>query len=292
MNRLALLAALGVLCALAPMPCAAQPPTDDLERLVLIDGKTLTGWQATESSLTAATLDGVEAFRFALAVDWKSGEQNYPIGWPRISQEIRSGDWRKWEQIHLRVLARTDAGPFPKEPLGVTISSEGRNAGWEKEAQPLQAGQWQDFTFDLRDLGNAGRVRSIGVFVSDASYADGAKLEFYISRLELLQYRQPTLMAFRPVARVAFADAKAVPLTVQMLGVAAGATAPVKIALTGEQGAIASHVAQAAEGETQLSLPLPGSLPPGEYTLTVSVGTRSLSERVKLIASPWQEAAR
>jgi hypothetical protein len=292
MSRFPLLLAIAALGALASMPCAAQAPVNDVERLVLIDGKTIDGWQTTESSLSAIVLDGVDAFRFALVIDWKTGEPNYPIGWPRISQEIRSGDWRKWEQLHLRVLARTDAGAFPEEPLGVTISSEGRNAGWEKEAQPLQAGRWQDFTFDLRDLGNAGEVRSIGVFVSDASYADGTELEFYIGRLELLRHKQPTLMAFRPLARVAFADARAVSLTVRMLGVAAGATAPVKIALMGEEGVIASHTAQAAEGETQVSLPLPEPLSPGEYALTVSVGTRGLSERVRLIASPWQEAAR
>ncbi len=292
MSRLPLLLALAALCALASTPAVAQIAADDRERLVLIDGKTVDGWQATESSLSATVLDGVDAFRFALTVDWKAGEANYPIGWPRISREMRPGDWRKWEQIHLRVLARTDRGSFPAEPLGLTISTEGHNSGWEKEAQPLQAGQWQDFTFDLRGLGNADKVSSVGVFISDASYADGTKLEFYISRLELLRYRQPTLLAFQPVARVAFADAKAIPLTVQMLGVAAGATAPVQIALMGEPGAIASHVAQAAEGETQLSLPLPELLPPGEYTLTVSVGTHSLSEGVKLIASPWQEAAR
>ena len=125
--RLVLFAAFGLyLVPAAPDVLLGDTPmSDDVERLVLIDGKTVNGWEAVESTLTPAVIQGTNALLFSVPVDWSTGEPNYPIGWPRIQMSLPAemSDWRKWEQMRLRVYALTTRDPLPYRPLGVTVSS-------------------------------------------------------------------------------------------------------------------------------------------------------------------------
>lgn len=290
MVRFALALALAIACPAAPALGAGAEP---LERLRLLDRICTSGWQAVGSTLTPAFVQGERALLFRVRVDWKAGEPNYPVGWPRIQTSLRAsqGDWRKWGQIHLRVLPRRAGKPFPYQALGITISSGERNVSWEKDCAGLQADSWQEFTFSLRDVPDRDQVKSLGVFISESEYSDGEVLDFCISDLELVRYAQPTLVGLTPLASVAFADARALPLVVDMLGVQPGAAVPVEICLSKAETQIAAHTASATEGETQISLPLPasGGLAPGEYTLTARADGRTLSHSITLIASPWRE---
>ncbi|MGD0111824.1 MAG: hypothetical protein ABSD48_08150 [Armatimonadota bacterium] len=280
-----------ILTAVCAAACCGIAAAADVERLVLIDGKSAAGWQCDESTLTPAEVDGAKALLFRVQVDWEGGEPGYPIGWPRIHFGVPAGqgDWRTWEQVRLRVYAKKVGAPFPAQPLGITISSGRQNVSWEKNCSNLQAGAWQEFVFDLRDAPARDNITSLGVFISESEYSDGDVLEFYISDLELLRYTRPTLMTFQPLGDVAFADAKALSAIVDILGVAAGTTASVEIELRKGGEAIATAVAQAAEGQTQVSLPLSKPLPPGAYSLAATAGGRALSHNIMLVASPWQE---
>lgn len=294
--RLVLFAAFGLyLVPAAPDVLLGDTPmSDDVERLVLIDGKTVNGWEAVESTLTPAVIQGTNALLFSVPVDWSTGEPNYPIGWPRIQMSLPAemSDWRKWEQMRLRVYALTTRDPLPYRPLGVTVSSADRNVSWERDAEGLRTGEWREYTFDLRDVPERGRVRSIGVFVSEDAYPDGEKLSFYISDLELLRYPRPTLVGFDLLASVAFADANGVPLAVHVLGLAESAAEPVAVRLVLRENAVSRTEARVPEGVTQLSLPIPAGLSPGEYSVVVSGAGHELSRTVRLISSPWQEKAR
>jgi len=293
MIRPALVLTLVAACAAAFCGLAAAA-TASTERLVLIDGVSTAQWQAVESTLTPALIEGGNALLFRVTVDWKTGEPNYPVGWPRIQRSLPpgQGDWRKWERIRLRVYVKKTGGPFPHQPIGITISSGDRNVSWEKDCTGLKAGAWQEFTFDLRDVPEKDKVKSLGIFISESEYADGDVLESYISDLELLRYGRPTLVGFTPLAAAAFADSKALPLVVDLLGVQPGATAPVEIQLSRGGETIAAQTAKAGEGETQVSLPLPRGLAPGDYSLSVRSDARTLSHSIILIESPWQEASR
>ena len=288
MVRSALGLILTVVCAAA---CCGIAAAADVERLALIDGKSSAGWQCEESTLTAAEVDGTKALLFRVQVNWEGGEPNYPIGWPRIQFRTApgQGDWRKWEQIRLRVYAKKAGAPFPTHPLGIAVSSGRQNVSWERNCSDLRAGAWQEFVFDPRDAPARESVSSLGVFISESDYSDGDVLDFYISDLELLRYTRPTLMIFHPLGDVAFADAKALQAIVDMLGVAAGTTAPVEIELRRGGEVIAAATTQAAEGQTQVSLPLSKPLPTGAYSLAAKTGGRSLSCNITLVASPWQE---
>jgi hypothetical protein len=267
--------------------------SDNVERLVLIDGKTLNGWEAVESTLSPAAVEGTHALLFSVPVDWRAGEPNYPIGWPRIQMSVPAemSDWRKWERMRLRVYALTSRDPLPYRPLGVTVSSADRNVSWERDAEGLRTGEWRECTFDLRDVPERGRVRSIGVFVSEDAYPDGEKLSFYISDLELLRYTRPTLVGFDLLAAVAFADAKALPVAVKMLGLGEGETAPVALRLKEGDKMLAQADVLVPKDVTQISLPLPTGIGPGQYRLVASSGGEERARAVRLVSSPWEGEA-
>jgi len=198
-------------------------------------------------------------------------------------------DWRGWEQIRLRVLAQSSAGSFPSRPLSITIRTGDPSVSSDRSLPALEVGKWQDFTFDLLDLSNPGAVGSVTLSLSRGRYAEKTTLEFAIARLELLRYSQPTLLDLQLLVAVAFADARSLPMQVKLLGLPADATTPVELRLMKGAEAVATWRAQAQEGETQLTFPLPRVLSPGDYTVSGAAGGSTLSAPVKLVASPWQE---
>jgi hypothetical protein len=262
-----------------------------VETRALINGREVDGWQAVESTVTAATVEGEPALVFRVPVDWSAGEPSYPIGWPRLQLSVPAdqADWRGWEQLRLRVLARSSAGALPFRPLGVTIRSGAERGWWEEEVQRLPAGQWQEATFDLRRLPDPSQVRSVGIFISEDNYADQTVLDLAIARLELVRYTQPTLLELQPLASVAFVDAASLPLQVKVFGLRAGADAAIKVRLAQGRKVVADRQVRAGEGETQLTLALPRGLPSGQYLLSGSVGEQTLSASVTLVTSPWPE---
>jgi hypothetical protein len=270
-----------------PHPSAAAP----VESRALIDGRQAAGWEAVESTLTQTTVEGEPALLFRVVTDSGSAGPSRRGGRPHIQWSVPADqrDWRGWEQIRLRVLARSSAGSFPSRPLGITIRTGDPPVSSDRSVPALQVGEWQDFTFDLLDLSNPGAVGSVTLSLARGRYADKKTLEFAIARLELLRYSQPTLLGLHPLVAVAFADAGSLPVQAKLLGLPAGATTPLELRLMKGAEAVASWRTQAQEGEMQLSFPLPGALSPGDYAVSGTAGGSTLSAPVRLVASPWQE---
>ena len=284
---------LGMAVSLLPGAALAADAAD-VERWTLIDGRTVGPWVAVESTLSLAAAKGEDAFLFHVPIDWSAGEENYPVGWPRIQMRVpdASVDWRRWEQLRLRVYAPAEGDPLPAEPIGISLGTGDHHSSWGRSAAGLRRGDWMEFAFDLSDVPDRDRVHSICVFVSEEAYPDGATLRFYVSGLELVRYLKPTLMELASVPAVAFADAAAVPFEVKMLGVEAGGSARVEMTLRRGDTVVARTAAPVAQGATAVTLRLPPATPPGLYALVVRLGEKEITENIRLIASPWQEAAR
>jgi len=280
-------AVLALSAVFLPHPSAAAP----VESRVLIDGRQLSGWEAVESTLTQTSVEDEPVLLFRAEIDPGSTSPSRRGGRPHIQWSVPSDqrDWRGWEQIRLRLLARSSAGSFPSRPLGITIRTGDPPVSSDRTVPALQMGEWQDLTFDLLDLSNPGAVGSVTLSLSRGRYPDKTTLEFAIARLELLRYSQPTLLALQPLVAVAFADARSLPMQVKVLGLPAGATTPVELRLMRGAEAVATWRAQAQEGEMQLTFPFPRALSPGDYTVSGTAGGSTLSAPVKLVASPWQE---
>jgi len=287
-----LLALLLILIAASAAPAQVSPDSSqDVDTLVFIDGATTDRWEAVEGSLTRAIRDGFRVFRFHVPVDWTAGEPDYPIGWPRLQPSLTDDerDWSGWEQIRIVLYAETTRDALPSRPFGIAVSTGEQNANWSRECEGLRKDEWGEFVFDLADLPLPDQIRSLSLYISDSEYRHGDTVTFSISRLELVRYRKPALIGFRPVAKIAFADERVLGLTVTMLGLAPGATAPVEVLLTRGDGTLARHVTEVAQGTTRIAFPLPQGLAPATYSLVVSAAGRALSDTVELVPSPWQK---
>ena len=287
-----LLGLLLVLIAASAAPAQISPDSGkDVDTLILIDGVTTDRWEAVEGTLTRAIRDGFRVARFYVPVDWTAGEPDYPVGWPRLQPSLTEDerDWTRWEQIRIVVYAETTRDALPRLPLGISINTGEQNANWSRECEGLRKDEWGEFVFDLADLPLPDQVRSLSLYISDSEYRHGDTVTFSISRLELMRYRKPTLIGFRPVARIAFADEQVLGLTVRMLGIPTDATAPVEVLLTRGDGTLARHVTEVAQGTTRIAFPLPQGLAPATYSLVVSAAGRALSDTVQLVPSPWQK---
>jgi hypothetical protein len=269
-------------------------PTDvgDVERWALIDGRSVGEWTAVESTLSLGTAEGEDAFLFHVPVDWTAGEKDYPVGWPRIHMRVPDdkADWRRWEQLRLRVYAPAEGDPLPADPIGVSLGTGDHHSSWGRNATGLRRGDWMEFALDLSDVPDADRVHSIVVFVSESNYRHGDTLRFYVSRLELVRHLKPTLAGLESVPGVAFADAAAVSFRVKMLGVGSG-TARIEIALRRGEVTVSQTTARVVRGTTLVTLPLSPTVPPGEYTVVARAGETEISQPIRLVASPWQEVA-
>ena len=132
--------------------------------------------------------------------------------------------------------------------------------GWGREVPTLLTDHWQDFTFDLSDLPGKESVNSVGVYISEDTYPNGTVLDFYLARLELVRYRQPTLHGLTLVAPIAFADTRAVAAKVELLGVKEGANAPVELSLLRGKTVVAKQVVRGPGGrDPGLARPTPRS---------------------------------
>ncbi len=263
----------------------------DVERWVLIGGRSVGEWAAVESTLSLATARGEDAFLFHVPVDWTAGEKDYPVGWPRIQMRVPDdrADWRQWEQLRLRLYVPAEGDPLPADPIGISLGTGDHHSSWGRNATGLRRGDWTEFAFELSDVPDADRVHSIGIFISESNYRHGATLRFYVSRLELVRHLKPTLVGLDSVPGVAFADAAAVSFRVKMLGVGSG-TAEIEIALRRGDATVSQTTARVVRGTTLVTLPLSSTARPGEYTLLARAGEKEISQPIRLVASPWQEA--
>jgi hypothetical protein len=281
------------LAVVAPRGSGAAPPTRE-ETLPLLGASSTAEWQPEESTLTAASLGGIPALDFHVKVDWLTGEPNYPIGWPRVARYLPAElkDWRGWEQICYRVYATSDRGTLPPSALSLVIGTGNRNISWEKNADGLRPGAWREYTYDLTEIPYRDQVRMVEFAIAESEYHDGESLDFWISKLELVRFTRPTLVNLALESRVAFADQRAFPFTVKVLGVPAARTAPVQVSLQRAGKSVAAQQLKAGEGVTPLGFSLPRPLPPGQYRFVARVDDQALTADLTLVPSPWQEGKR
>jgi hypothetical protein len=197
-------------------------------------------------------------------------------------------DWGGWERIHLRVRTQASRPAFPYRAFSLLIGSGGKNISWAAEITGLRGGEWQDYSFDLSDLPAPQDVGMVGLSLSDDDYRHGDVICLWISDLELLRYRRPTLVSLRPVSQLVFADERWLPVEVQMLGVPVGSSAPVEFLLKTGDRPVCSRQLELPEGTNRVMLPVGGVLQAGEYIVSASAAEGALEAPFAVVTSPWQ----
>ena len=286
-------AALTIAAALAlSTPSVAEKIVreDSIERMVIIDGESLDGWQVTEASLkpSAEHARSGKAMLFEVPIDWHGGEKKYPIGWPRCWLPLKPPqDWSKWDRLSLWIYADYTRDTLPSRPLGLIITTK-EYGGWQRSLDTLAKGEWRHFVFPLDTIPGRDKVVEIKFFISEAYYHDKETVRFFIDDFELIRYTRPTVVSIEPLARVCYADEPAMPVEVEVLGVPGESTVQLTLRLEAAGRALLETTRAVPRGRCRLALRLPKGLKPGVYKLVAAVGDTTASAPLRLVDSPWQ----
>jgi hypothetical protein len=302
-----LLTVLGLGLALTAARAQEKPPLPqpvkegNLERLILDDGteQDAATWSPAEATVAVDkqhARHGETALRLHIAVDWKTGEPNYPIGWPRTNRHFPEGlqDWSSWDYLEFSVYTQATRDKLPPVPLGLGIYGAGDRSDYDRELTELKLGQWTDYRLPLSALPSLNPRTGLQFWISESNYRDGDVLDFWIDRISLVRYVGPTLTASHLAEQAVFADSRYLLLGLDMMGVKPGQTAVVTWALTRDGRTAAQGQLAAGRGSSRVALPLPGrGLAPGEYELALKCqGETPAPFRVKVASSPWQEGSK
>ena len=273
---------------------ADEPP---MESLVLADGDGGSEWHTAEATMRPDATHALEgrAMRFHIDVNHKTGQPDYPIGWPRtyMSMQKDARDWRKWDFVEFWLYADTPRENFPSTPLGFIVRSPDKPNSYHRTVHEAQKGEWTRVRVPTSEMPNPADCGAVQFFISESSYNHGDVLDFWIDGLALVRYAEPTVISMRPLAQVPHADTDIVRIEVGMTGLEEGQTVELLARLARDGKTVRRSVALLRSGIQTVPLELNGNLDAGCYELQARIAgsQRTVTETIRVISSPWKEEA-
>lgn len=267
-----------------------------MEKLPLVDSRDPKVWSTAESTVQptpARTKIGDTSWLWHVQVDHLAGEPKYPIGWPRLAHSIPAGprrDWSDWEFLHLWIYVDTPRDALPREPAGLGLHTPDRAGAFNRPLTELRKGEWVELKLPLTQIPRHHDVRQIQFHIAESNYRHGDIVDFYINDLALLRYATPTLLGVAAESAVMFADARQIPIMLQLAGVKPAQHAVVECELRRVGKVFARTGAHAPRGNFRVVL-APGSaaLAPGDYEIKARIaGAPAITAKLRLVESPWK----
>jgi hypothetical protein len=265
------------------------------EKLVL-DGGEAKAWSPAEATLETVTepVGGAHAaLHPGVAVDYKTGEPNYPIGWPRATRpfaEPWQRDWSSWDYFRLRIYTRTSRPGLPGRPLGLTLYTPDKPSAYQRSLPELKKDQWVELLIPIATIPRANDVTRIQLYLSESDYADGDHVDFFVDDLCLLRYFAPAIGLFELGQQAAFADARYVPGTVALLGLPPGEKRTVACELLSGSKVVAGTELALERGTHRVWLDLgTAKRAAGDYSVRARLGESVAGPLpLRLIESPYR----
>ena len=292
---------LAIVTGLVALCCAAGMTQDDplegveLTRHVLSDGENAAAWSTAECTAESSPehVRSGNAVHMHIPVDFKTGEPNYPIGWPRMYVNVPEGerDWTGYDFLSVWIYSDTSREAFPSSPLGLIVRCPDRQTSYTRNLSELVKGEWSHIVTPIAALPNPKDCAAVQLYISESNYSDGDVLDFYIDDLELLAYAAPTVLELRPLNGVMYADAGNLRVQARVSGLAEDATAELTCALKLGDKTLAEEKLTAKRGVQSLLMNFGrGTLQPGECTLTARIegSDRVVTVPIRVVSSPWE----
>ncbi|MGC9317863.1 MAG: hypothetical protein ACP5KN_07505, partial [Armatimonadota bacterium] len=264
-----------------------------MERLVLADGDSGSEWVPAEATMDPDDRHARQgrAMHFHVDVNFETGQPDYPIGWPRTYLRVTEAqrDWTGWDFVDFWLYAETSRESFPSTALGFIVRCPDRNNQWQTTLEPKK-GEWVHYRFPVSNVPDPTNVHAVQLFISEANYAHGDVLDFWIDELALLRYAEPTIVAVRPLNQVAYADADVLRVRVKLTGMDEGEAVEVLTRLVDDGETLRQSATTLGDGTHTMPLQVGGRLEPGEYEVQAQIvgSDRTLSETIRMVSSPWE----
>lgn len=288
---------------LLPAVALAQTPVREgnMERLVLDDGleTDAAAWVVAEGSMAMDKKNvrrGDSALRLHIEVNWETGEAKYPVGWPRANRKWDTSlqDWAAWDFVEFSIYVETSRTSLPAEPMGLAFYDGAGARAYSRSLRELKIGQWADYRIPISELAGAVPCTGMQLHIAEANYRHGDVLDFWIDNISLVRYVEPTLAASRILEQVVTTRSGYVPLSLALMGLAAGKQTQVTWKMTRGGKVVAEGNLTAGRGTQWHYLPLPAkNVQAGEYELTLrSQGSAPAPLKFRVVGSPWEEMSK
>jgi hypothetical protein len=278
----------GMLLLVVGPASSGGPP---LEEALLFSPHSPGAWAPSESKITSGNSGGEPVLEWAVVVDHKAGEADYPIGWPRIVAEVDSlRDWSAWDYVEFRARTTASRTSLPSEPAGLILFDTDGDRILTRPLTELRLNEWVSFRLLTASLLSAGAVGRMQFYIAERNYSHGDRLHFAIDRISLSRHTAPALVDVLPSAHVVFSDIGHISLQIRLSGLKDAGSTNIVCEVVRENGVVASMVRSVSNGLSTLVLPLPQGLSPGACTLRTRVEeSEDLSESpLHVVASPWR----
>jgi hypothetical protein len=234
-----------------------------------------------------------QAMRFHIDVNHKSGQPDYPIGWPRtyLSMPEEARDWRKWDFIDFWVYTDTTRDRLPNTPLGFIVRSPDKPNSFHRTVHEAQKGGWTHVRVPTSDMPRPEKCTAVQFFISESNYNDGDVLDFWIDELALLRYAEPTIISMRPMGGIQYADTNVIRIEIGMTGLEENETAALQLGLVRDGETVCRSAASLRSGLQTVPMDIHGKLEAGGYDLQawITGSQRRVTSSIRVIASPWEE---
>jgi len=274
------------------------------DRLLLDDMLDVSDWEngsPIETRISASrkhVRDAQSALLFANVVDHTQGEKLYPVGWPRVGKSLvkpKLTDWTGYDYFECWVYVETSRESLPNHPLGIGFYHPGpkRSSSFPLD---VKKDDWTRIVIPIAKLLNPAEIQRVQFNISESNYKHGDRVDFYLCDVALTRFVQPAIAEFEPQRRVLFGNDRWTAARYKLVGREGLDTLRMAVALgRGEATAAQAQAPLSPVGE--ITLPLSGSLEPGDYQLRLEVrdAQRKLVDRqsapVTVVAGPFQTTA-
>lgn len=282
-----------LLLLVACWSACAQPAEPPMDALSLADGEDASAWRVWEATIEpdATHARSGRALRFHVDVNHETGEVGHPIGWPRtntpVAEDLR--DWTQWDFVDFWVYADSSRESLPPAALGFIVRSPNRENSFSVNLEGLRKGEWAHYRFPTANLPNPGDCTGVQFFITEANYAHGDVVDFWIDDLVLLRYAEPTVISADALSRLHYADAPVLRVQVELTGLEEGETAEVLTRLVRGNATLWEGSARLGPGLHTIPLEFSGA-PAGAYELQtqISGSERVVTAPVRVLSSPWE----
>lgn len=251
-------------------------------------------WVTAECTVSRLLDGGAEPMlQMHIPIDYESGEQAYPIGWPRMyfNRKADDPDLSAYDYLEFQLELRNTRSELDYFPINLAVLSGGPY--YNRQLLPVH-GEKLTVQIPFTELPDPSGWKSFGVNISEADYANGDVVDFTFSRVRLVQLRECRVVWLRVLQPGIYSHETELQLEVGVEGPAAEVARGIPLRLSFGGVNVLDTMVSLPRGKSRFNLPLQGlDLTPGCYQLAMLPETPERGRVVTLqVVEPfWVEAA-